>query len=116
MDKKTVNAEIIAALAEIPLEVEADEYNGDNDKYIVFFITGQNPVKYGDNKPLKERYEIQVQLFVPIGFDHIELTQQIRKALFDNYFQYPDITIIREQNIKRKRIILETEKDYKIDI
>lgn len=116
MSSRTVNEEIIAALGEIPLEVEPDEYNGDEKIYIVFFITGQNPVKFGDNKPLKERYEIQVQLFMPISSDHMALTKQIKKALFDNYFTYPDVTIIREQSLGRKRIVFETEKDYKIDI
>lgn len=116
MTEKTVNQEIIAALAEIPIEVEPDEYNGDKDTYIVFFITGQSPIKFGDNKPLKERYEMQIQLFVPLYYDHLEITKQIKKALFDNYFMYPDITIIREPTLGRKRIVFETEKDYKIDI
>lgn len=116
MTAKTVNQEIIEALSEIPLEVEPEEYNGDKDTYIVFFTTGQNPVKFGNNKPLKERYEMQIQLFAPLYYDHLNITKQIKKALFDNYFMYPDITIIREPELGRKRIIFETEKDYKIDI
>ena len=116
MTAKTVNQEIIEALSEIPLEVEPDEYNGDKDTYIVFFVPGQNPVKFGNNKPLKERYEMQIQLFAPLYYDHLNITKQIKKALFDNYFMYPDITIIREPELGRKRIIFETEKDYKIDI
>lgn len=68
------------------LEVEQDEYEGKDDKYIIFVYSDERPDAYADNKPTADVAYMQIQLITPKSFNYLELKKIIRDTLEDNNF------------------------------
>ncbi len=72
---------LITLLAETGLPVDQDEYEGEDEKYIIFTFADETPGVYADNRPTVDIVYIQVQLVTPKGFNYYELKKKIRNLL-----------------------------------
>lgn len=63
------------------LEIEQDEYTGDEDKYIIFTYEDEKPELFSDNNVTEDTAYIQIQLITPKDFDYKALKDKIRNAL-----------------------------------
>ena len=68
-------------LAPTGLPVEQDEYDGKEEKYIIFIYEDEHPEITGDNQVLSDTANIQVQLITPKNFNYFKLKKQIRDLL-----------------------------------
>ncbi len=68
-------------LATTGLPVEQDEYDGKEQKYIIFMYEDEHPEIIGDNQVLSDTANIQVQLITPKNFNYFKLKKQIRDLL-----------------------------------
>lgn len=74
------------------LPVAQDEYDGKEDKYIIFTYIDERPTFYADNKPAADEVHIQIQLITPKKFNYLAMKDTIRDALEDNDFSVYSIT------------------------
>lgn len=63
------------------LPVAQDEYDGNEDKYIIFVYADETPALEADNLPVVDRALIQVQLRTPKSFNYMTLKHKIRNTL-----------------------------------
>lgn len=63
---------------EIGIEVEQDEYTGEQDKYFVFQYEDERPSLFGDNKPLADTCYLQLRLYTPKEFNYFDLKHKTR--------------------------------------
>ncbi len=73
-----LNPKFIQFSKEIGLEVEQDEYTGEQDKYFVFQYEDERPILHGDNKPLQDTCYIQLRMYTPKKYDYFELKKKTR--------------------------------------
>lgn len=63
------------------MPVEQDEYDGKEDKYIIFFYEDEVPAAHADNHVTADTAYVQVQLITPKEFNYFDLKNQIRSLL-----------------------------------
>ena len=63
------------------LPVEQDEYDGDDEKYIIFIYEDEKPEAYGDNKVTADTVYLQLQLITPKKLNYFSLKKKIRNLL-----------------------------------
>lgn len=63
------------------LPVEQDEYDGKENKYIVFIYEDERPSGHADNKPYADTVYLQVQLITPKNYNYFYLKRKIRNLL-----------------------------------
>ena len=97
-------AEIADALG---IDSQPDVYTGPAKRWIVYNYTYQNGREFADDAPQADVSSVQVHFYAPVGESTTKLQKQIRNALFDAGFTYPDITIEREE--KYRHIIFECD-------
>ena len=63
------------------LPVAQDEYDGNEDKYIIFVYADETPALEADNLPVVDRALMQVQLRTPKSYNYMTLKHTIRNTL-----------------------------------
>ena len=63
------------------LEIEQDEYTGDEDRYIIYVYEDEAPESFGDNRVTADTVYLQIQLITPKDFEYNSLKNRIRDAL-----------------------------------
>lgn len=82
-----INAKLIKILKDATkLPVSQDEYDGKEDKYIIFTYTSEIPKCFADNKPIADTASIQIQLISPKNYNYLSMKDKIRDALEENDF------------------------------
>lgn len=76
-----LNEILIKLLSITGLPVEQDEYDGKEDKYIVFIYEDERPAGHADNKPYADTVYLQIQLITPKRFNYLKLKKKIRNLL-----------------------------------
>lgn len=87
----SVNQKIISALSPLGYPIVPDMYSGTGEIYMTFSY-GSYGGLFADDKPLSDIYLAQIHLFAPIGWDGAEARRQIKKALFEIGFTWPEET------------------------
>lgn len=86
-----LNEKLKNLLSETGLPVEQDEYEGREDKYIIFIYEDERPVEHADNKPYADTVYLQIQLITPKNFNYMKLKRKIRNLLEDADFSVTSI-------------------------
>lgn len=76
-----LNDMIIELLETTGLSVCQDEYDGKEDKYIVFSYEDERPASHADNQVTADTAYIQIQLITPKDFNYFNLKRKIRNLL-----------------------------------
>ena len=86
-----LNEKIIHILTETGLPVEQDEYEGKENKYIIFTYEDEKPTEYADNKAYADTVYLQIQLITPKNFNYMKLKRKIRDLLEEADFSVTSI-------------------------
>lgn len=81
-----VNPKIKALEKVTGYPVEQDEYEGTNDKYIVFTYEDERPVLNGDNKEAARAAYLMVCLFVPKSYNYFADKDKLEAELVKQGF------------------------------
>lgn len=90
------------------LKVSPDEYDGKDEKYIIFTYTDERPVSYGDNAPIGDIAYLQIQLVTPKKFNYMGLKHIIRDTLEENDFCVTSIRSMLGDSIQGTEHIRQT--------
>lgn len=72
---------LVTLLGATGLPVKQDEYEGEENKYIIFTYEDERPACHADNKVIADTVYLQIQLITPKKFDYFALKKQIRNLL-----------------------------------
>lgn len=107
---------IVQAAKQIEIPASPGIYNGKADKYIVYnhaLLRGDN---FGDDEPGADVAEVQVHLYMPYEnpqthgkINYRDDLDTLRHALFGHGFTYPEVTVLREEDVKKWHIVFECE-------
>lgn len=105
----TVNEKIIQAMTGFEIPVVADFFGDGNEEYITFNYADDRAALYGDDAPIAVKAAMQIHYFLPANKDYLEIKKKMRKALFEEGFTYPEVTVLVEPGNKVRHIIFECE-------
>ena len=108
----SIDKQLVSALSEFGFDVERVPYTGKNKQYFAFNYATV-PMNHSDDEPEYEKYLIQVHLYAPINVKLTSLVKQVKIALHDAGFIYPDTT--DASGADEKHIVFETENAEAID-
>lgn len=89
--------------------VYPDFYEGEEEKYITFNFPDESAVLFGDNQPKKIVVYVQVHLYLPLDMNYQDEKTQVCKELLKAGFKWPSITIMKEDDVRKRHIIFETK-------
>lgn len=105
----TVNQKIIEALKPFEIPVIPDVYEGNEKEYCTFNYADDRGGDFGDNKPLTDIAYMQIHYFAPLKKDYLKKKREIRKALFEAGFTYPEVTENNEYENGIRHLVFECE-------
>ncbi len=76
-----INELLVSLLETTGLPAKQDEYDGKEDKYIIFTYEDERPEYSADNEVTDDTAYMQIQLITPKKFDYFELKKKIRNLL-----------------------------------
>lgn len=85
----TIDKTIISALSLFNYACYHDTYTGTDETYFVFNYN-VIPTAYSDDNPFYNRYSCQIHLYCPITMNTITLAKQIKLAIENAGFTYPN--------------------------
>lgn len=103
----TVNAKIISAVTPYVSACVFGGYAGANTTYCYFIFPQDNVEVAGDDDAVLDLVPVQLHLFTPNNYT--TLKRQIRTALKNAGFTYPNVTCLYESDTKLNHIIFECE-------
>ena len=109
--KLTVNEQIIQALQRFGYPIAQGFYEGKQKEYITFDLPDDRGTCYADDGPGDTIVDVKIHLTVPLEKDYLTTKKEIRKALYQAGFAYPDVTVLTEPDGRNRRIIFETQID-----
>lgn len=95
-----------ATLGATGLPVKYYEYKGTEPAYIVYNEEAEQPVNYGDNKPLNTIMWWQVHFFAPKAFDFRKKKSVIKTALLEKGFIITDIVTLFEKETGTIHVVI----------
>ena len=98
-----------AALLPLKIPIAPDLYTGAGDRYLTYNYAFERGEEFGDDRPEMTRNDIQVHFVCPLKENYIKTKNQIRDALFENGFSFPQIVRMDDQEQKLRHIIYECE-------
>ena len=105
-ENPSVDKRIRSALIPFGYDVEKGVYRGEDNTYFVF---GYNtiPIQPSDDTPEFERYLIWVRIVAPVTVKLTALLRQVKRALEQAGFTYPQSTLVDDADAQE--YLLETE-------
>lgn len=105
----TTFEKIVNAIKPFDLPYAPDLYSGTaSEGWFTYNYADDYGANYADDAPTAVIASVQVHLFLPVRKNFIQLKNKIRKAIFEQGFSFPEITIMIEDN-KWRHIVFECE-------
>lgn len=108
----SIASRVIQAVAFAGLQCSQVSYNGEDDTYLTINMDAI-PDMFCDDAPDADVWLVQLHLFAPFSRDTTRIRRQLRKAIFEAGFTYPDMTdaslTIRSTDGTEQHIIFEFE-------
>lgn len=98
---------IVQAIEKFECSYAPDIYTGNAKRYFTYNYADQRATEFADDKPLNLVASVQVHFHLPVNENFIRIQEEIRQALFEKGFTYPE-TIVRKED-KTRHIIFECE-------
>lgn len=111
----TVFEKIVKAIEPFGFPFKPDTYTGCKERYFTYNFADERAELYGDDAPIEVTAYVQIHLFMPEEENFIKIKNQVKKALFDQGFTYPAVTIDLERDVKKRHIIFECEIDEEME-
>lgn len=105
----TTFEKIVGALKQFGLPYAPDVYKGSEKRWITYNYADDYGDVFADDDPYVTINSVQVHLFLPLNEPFTTWKKQIRQALFDAGFTWPEITIQIEDEEKIRHLIFECD-------
>ena len=109
---ESIDKQLVSALVQFGYDVEKIPYTGSNKQYFTFNYA-TIPLNHSDDEPEYEKYLIQIHLYAPIGVKVTSLVKQVKVALHNAGFIYPETE--DASTADERHIVFETENAEAID-
>ena len=109
---ESVDKQLVSTLSVFGYDVEKIPYTGKNKQYLVFNYATV-PVNHSDDEPEYVKYLMQVHLYAPVNAKVTGLVKQIKVAIHNADFTFPETNDLSDAN--ERHIVFETEKIEAID-
>ncbi len=97
------------AVAFTGLPCYQNEYTGNDSRYMVFTI-GTQPLLFADDVPWAERILAQLHLHLPNTENSTSMQSQIKRAIADADFTYPETESVGDENGQHIVFMFEREE------
>ena len=103
------------ALGGMEIPVKPYTYRGEEEKYITYNYANDAGADFGDDAPGCDLTSVQVHYFMPIinskgkHENFLAIKKEIRNALHEAGFTYPQVTVMEEQETNTWHLIFECE-------
>lgn len=104
---------IVNAIAPFDYPYKPDVYQGDSEKYFVYNYADQRGSLWADDGPETVIASVQVHFFMPEKENFIKIQNKIRKALFEQGFTFPQVTVLTEN--KKRHLVFECEIEEEME-
>ena len=104
---------IVNAIAPFGYPYKPDVYQGDCEKYFVYNYADQRGNLWADDEPETVIASVQVHFFMPEKENFIKIQNKIRKALFEQGFTFPQVTVLTEN--KKRHLVFECEIEEEME-
>lgn len=104
---------IIAAVKPFGFPYAPDIYEGSEERFFVYNYADDRAVLYADDAPAAVMASVQVHLYIPADENFITLKNRVRRALHQQGFTYPDVTVLREA--KNRHIVFECDIEEELE-
>lgn len=105
---------ILQACRNIKLPAYPDFNTSGEETYVVYNITSETPVNFGDDAPENAIVDLQLHLYLPAHQNFFEIKNKLAKSLFEQGFTYPSIPLNEVEDGKIRHIVFEFEDDVSI--
>ena len=105
----TTFEKIIAAIEPFGCPHAPDVYREKAQRWFTYNYADDYGTNYSDDAPGAVIASIQVHLFLPIDDDFIRIKNKVRRAIFQQGFTFPEITVLTEDDEKLRHIIFECD-------
>jgi len=106
----TTFQKIIEALRPFGCPCVPDIYkDGESDKWFTYNYASDYGTGYSDDEPEFAIVSIQVHLFLPEREDFIHLKKKVRRALFNQGFTFPEVTVLLEKDTGTRHLVFECD-------
>ena len=103
----TTFEKIVEAIKPFDIPYEPDIYHGSSPSHFVYNYADERGGLYGDDVPVSTIAAVQVHLYLPKDMSFTVLKKQVKKALLNQGFTYPEVTVLIED--KKRHITFECE-------
>ena len=100
---------IVHALAPFGYPCVPDLYHGPERIYFTYQCPGDARKLFGDDRPQEIVDEVQVHLFLPATENFYSLRDKVRRALLEEGFTAPVVTILLDEDQVTRHLIFECE-------
>lgn len=87
----SIEERVVQVAKQFGLPCAHPNYDGEEKTFLTFNISVV-PMNYADDGPEHEKWLIELHLFAPVGQNTRRLRKELRQAIFDAGFTYPDQT------------------------
>lgn len=98
---------IVQAIEKFHYPYAPDVYTGGDERYFTYnYVTDKGAI-WGDNGAEAVTADIQLHFFLPAADNFIKIKKEIRNALTEAGFTFPEITVLKEEDTRH--IVFECE-------
>lgn len=105
----TTFEKIIKAITPFGYPHSPGVYTGPEDHWFTYNYADDYGDNYADDEPQSVINQIQLHFFLPADEDYTGIKNQIRNALFQQGFTFPEITLLDDPDPKLRHIVFECE-------
>lgn len=105
----TTYEKIVEAIKPFHYPYAPDLYKGDKDRYFTYNYVEDRGEGFADDEPFYVVASVQVHFYMPADESFTSIKKKIRNALFKAGFTYPEITVLTENDTKKRHIIFECD-------
>lgn len=91
---------IVGAIQGFGYPYEPDVYGGEKKKYFTYNYADERATLFADETAVSVVASVQVHFFLPYRENFISEKNRISKALFNAGFTFPEVTILKENDIR----------------
>ena len=112
----TTFARIIRAIKTFGYPHSPGVYKGPEKHWFTYNYTDDHGGNYADDEPQSVINRVQIHFFLPASEDYIEKKNEIRDALFEEGFTFPEITTVDDPDPELRHIVFECEIEEEMEM
>lgn len=110
----SVNEKIIKALKPLGITAKPDFAKGAEEEWCAFNFVDDRGGDFGDGKPGTTIVSVMIHYYMPADKNYRITKRNIRNALAKAGFSFPEVTVLREEEVRHIVFECEIEDDFDV--